>query len=116
MTERMKNKDLDLLVCAVSITAQVGGNLSDILEIIASTIRDRIRIKQEVKVLTATGRMSSLIIGLLPVFLVLILMLINPRYFGGFFQSTLGIILAIISVVMELIGFTIIRKITDIKY
>jgi len=116
MTERMKNKDLDLLVCAVSITAQVGGNLSDILEIIASTIRDRIRIKQEVKVLTATGRMSSLIIGLLPVFLVLVLMLVNPKYFGGFFQSTLGIILVIISVVMELIGFTIIRKITDIKY
>jgi tight adherence protein B len=116
MTERMKNPDLDLLVCAVSITAQVGGNLSDILDIIASTIRDRIRIKQEVKVLTASGRMSSIIIGLLPVFLVLVLMLINPTYFGGFFQSTLGIILAVISVLMEIIGFAIIRKISDIKY
>lgn len=116
MTERMKNPDLDLLVCAVSITAQVGGNLSDILDIIATTIRDRIRIKQEVKVLTASGRMSSMIIGLLPIFLVLILMLTNPTYFGGFFQSTLGIVLAVISIVMEIIGFALIRKISDIRY
>jgi len=116
MTERMKNPDLDLLVCAVSITAQVGGNLSDILDIIANTIKDRIRIKQEVKVLTASGRMSSMIIGLLPVFLVGALMLLNPTYFGGFFQSTLGIVLAVISVVMEVIGFLVIRKISDVRY
>jgi tight adherence protein B len=116
MTQRVKNPDLDLLVCAVSITAQVGGNLSDILDIIATTIKDRIRIKQEVKVLTASGRMSALIIGLLPVFLVVALMILNPRYFAGFFQSTLGIVLLVVSVVMEMIGFFIIRKISDVKY
>jgi len=116
LTERMKNPDLDLLVCAVSISAQVGGNLSDILDIIASTIRDRIRIKQEVKVLTASGRMSALIIGLLPVFLVLVLMFMNPTYFGGFFQSTLGMILAVVGVIMEVIGFALIRKISNVKY
>lgn len=116
MTERVKNPDLELLVCAVSITAQVGGNLSDILDIIANTIKDRIRIKQEVKVLTASGRTSSMIIGLLPVFLVVALMILNPRYFGGFFDSTLGIILIVVSVCMEIVGFMVIRKISDIKY
>jgi tight adherence protein B len=116
MTERMKNPDLDLLVSAVLITAQVGGNLSDILDIIAATIKDRIRIKQEVRVLTASGRISSMIIGLLPVLLVIVLMLLNPTYFGKFFESTLGIILAVISVILELIGFTLIRKISDIRY
>lgn len=116
MTERVRNADLDLLICAVSITAQVGGNLSDILDIIANTIKDRIRIKQEVKVLTASGRMSAMIIGLLPVLLVVALMILNPEYFGGFFQTTLGITLAVISVVMEVIGFLLIRKISDVKY
>lgn len=116
MTERMNNPDLDLLVCAVLISSQVGGNLSDILETIATTIKDRIRIKQEVKVLTASGRMSSLIIGLLPVFIVLVLMLLNPNYFSSFFQSTIGIIMVVVCVVMEVIGFLLIRKISDIEY
>lgn len=116
MTERMNNPDLDLLVCAVLISAQVGGNLSDILETIATTIKDRIRIKQEVKVLTASGRISSMIIGLLPVFIVLVLMLLNPTYFSGFFQSTIGIIMIVICVIMEVTGFLIIRKISDIEY
>jgi tight adherence protein B len=116
MTERVKNTDLDLLVCAVAITAQVGGNLSDILDIIASTIKDRIRIKQEVKVLTASGRMSALIIGLLPVILIVLLMFVNPAYFGSFFESTLGIVLLVISLILEMTGFFIIRKISDVKY
>jgi tight adherence protein B len=116
MTARVKNPDLDLLVCAVSISAQVGGNLSDILDIIATTIKDRIRIKQEVKVLSASGRMSALIIGLLPVVLVVALMIVNPSYFAGFLQSPIGIILAVVSVIMEIIGFLIIRKISDVRY
>lgn len=116
LTERMKNSDLDLLICAVLISAKVGGNLSEILDIIASTIKDRIRIKQEVKVLTASGRISSLIIGLLPVFIVVVLMILNPGYFTNFINSTLGVILLVVSVVMEIIGFALIRKISDIRY
>ena len=116
LTERMKNGDLDLLICAVLISAKVGGNLSDILDIIASTIKDRIRIKQEVRVLTASGRISSLIIGLLPVFLVLVLMILNPGYFTSFIETTLGVILLVISIIMEVIGFALIRKISDVKY
>lgn len=115
MVERTKNKDLELLVSAVLTSAQVGSNLSEILDTISSTIRDRIRIKQEIKTLTAQGRMSGLIIGALPVILVLAIMVVSPGYFVDFFQSDIGKIMMVISVFLEIIGFTIINKIVNIK-
>ena len=115
MVERTKNKDLELLVSAVMTSAQVGSNLSDILDTISATIRDRIKIKMEIKTLTAQGRISGLIIGLLPLVLVLALMVMSPSYFAGFFESDLGKILIVVSVVLEIIGFSIINKIVNIK-
>lgn len=116
MTERVKNRDLDLFVSAILTSAQVGSNLTEILGTISNTIKDRIRIKQEVKVLTASGRISGIIVGLLPVFLILVLMLLNPNYFGSFFETTIGKVMIGVSIFLEIIGFTIIRKIADIKY
>jgi tight adherence protein B len=116
MTERMKNRDLDLLVSAVLTSAKVGGNLSDIMDVIANTIKDRIRIKQEVRVLTSSGRISALIIGLLPLILFIALMFINPEYVKYFINSFLGNIMLVVSVILELIGFLAIRKIADIQY
>lgn len=115
MVERTKNKDLELLISAVMTSAQVGSNLSDILDTISSTIRDRIRIKNEIKTLTAQGRMSGLVIGLLPVVLILAIMVMTPSYFEGFFESNIGKILIIISIVLEVTGFVIINKIVNIK-
>lgn len=115
MVERTKNKDLELLVSAVLTSAQVGSNLSEILDTISSTIRDRIKIKMEIKTLTAQGRVSGLIIGLLPLVLVLALMVISPGYFAGFFESDLGKILIVVSVILEAMGFAIINKIVNIK-
>lgn len=115
MVERTKNKDLELLISAVMTSAQVGSNLSDILDTISNTIRDRIRIKNEIKTLTAQGRMSGLVIGLLPIILILAIMVMTPSYFDGFFESTLGKILIIISIVLEITGYAIINKIVNIK-
>ena len=116
MSERIRNQDFDLFASAVLTSAQVGSNLSEILDSISATIKDRIRIKQEVRVLTSSGRISGLIIGLLPVFLILILMIINPNYVSLFFNSEIGMAMLIVSVVLEAIGFTFIRKIADIRY
>ena len=116
MADRVKNQDLELFVSAVLISAQVGSNLTEILDTISGTIKDRIRIKQEVKVLTASGRISGMIIGLLPVFLILVLMLINPGYFGTFFDSEIGKFMVGVAVLMEVIGFSVIMKICDIQY
>jgi tight adherence protein B len=115
MVERVQNNDLGLLVSAVMTSEQVGGNLSEILDIISDTIKDRIRIKQEVRVLTAQGRMSGIVIGLLPVFIILLLMILNPAYFMSFFEAPIGKIMIAVSVMMEMIGFIIINKIVDIE-
>lgn len=116
MSARLQNQDLDIFVSAVLTSAKVGSNLSEILDTIAATIKDRIRIKQEVRVLTAQGRISGLIIGLLPVFLLVVLMIMNPDYFGTFFKSTMGRIMLGTSALLELIGFMIIKKLTNIGY
>ena len=116
MSARLKNQDLDIFVSAVLTSAKVGSNLSEILDTISATIKDRIRIKQEVRVLTAQGRISGYIIGLLPVFLLVVLMIMNPEYFGTFFKSTMGRIMLGTSAFLELIGFMIIKKLTNIEY
>lgn len=116
MVDRVKSQDLDLLVTAVLTSSQVGGNLSEILDVISETVRDRIKIKAEVRVLTSSGRSSGMIIGLLPIIIILMLMVLNPQYFGSFFDSSIGKTMMIISAVLELTGFAIINKIVDIKY
>ena len=115
MVERTKNKDLELLVSAVLISSQVGSNLSEILDTIAATIRDRIRIKQEIRTFSAQGRVSGIIIGFLPIAIILTIMVINPEYFEGFFESDIGKIMIAVSVILEIIGFAFINKIVNIK-
>lgn len=115
MIERTKNKDLELLVSAVLTSSQVGSNLSEILDTISATIRDRIRIKQEIRTFSAQGRISGIIIGFLPVVLMLTIMVINPEYFEGFFESDIGKMMIAFSVILEIIGFVMINKIVNIK-
>lgn len=116
MTHRLKSPDLLLTVSAVNIQRQTGGNLSEILEIISETIKERIKIKSDIRTLTAQGRISGLIIGSLPLFLGGVLMVINSEYMSVMFTHPLGRTMLIVAVVMEIIGFTFIRKIVDIKY
>ncbi len=116
MVDRVNNKDLDLLVSAVLISAQVGGNLSDIIEVISDTVSDRLKIKSEVRVLTTSGRFSGIIIGLLPVLMILVLMVINPNYFNSFADTGIGKAMLAASVILEAAGFLAIRKIVDIRY
>ena len=116
MVERVDNKDLELLISAVLTSQQVGANLSEILDTIAETVNDRIKLREEVRVLSSQGRMSGVIIGLLPVAVILFLMIMNPSYFGDFASSSLGRIMLAVSVIMEILGFICINKIVDIKY
>jgi tight adherence protein B len=116
IVRRMQNQDLDMLVSAVLIQRQVGGNLADIIDNISVTIRDRLKIKGDVKVLAASGRISGMVIGLLPVFLMGILMFLNPTYVLTFFQTKVGIIMLCVAGVMEFTGFFMVTKIVDIKF
>jgi tight adherence protein B len=116
MMERLDNNDLELIVSAVLIQRQVGGNLSEILDTIANTIKDRLKIKGEIKVLTATGRTSGMVVGMLPVFLMGVLMVINPGYVSMFFNSAIGIAMLIFAAIMETTGFLIVKKIVNVKF
>jgi tight adherence protein B len=80
MYRRVPSEDLDLIITAVNIQREVGGNLAEVLDTISFTIRERVRIKGEIRTLTAQGRVSGWIISLLPIALGFILYLINPEY------------------------------------
>lgn len=116
MTTRVKSPDLILVVSAVCIQRTTGGNLSLILSTISETIKDRLRIKGEISSITAQGRTSGMIIGALPIFIATFLMITNPDYMSMFFTTPVGNIMIIVAVVMEILGFFAIRKVTTIEY
>jgi len=115
LVNRVPSRDLDLVVTAVLIQRQIGGNLSEILDNISTTIRQRVKLKGEIKTLTAQGRMSGWIIALLPVALGMILYAMNKEYIQLLFTNSLGQMMLLLAVVMELIGVIIIRGIVNIE-
>ena len=115
MSHRVGSDDLELVVTAIITQRKVGGNLAEILDSIAGTIRERVRIQGEIKTLTAQGRISGLIIGLLPVALVAVLFVINPGYIGMLFTEPIGLVLVGGAVIGEIVGVLIVKKIVDIK-
>ncbi|MBP2645472.1 MAG: Type secretion system domain protein [Firmicutes bacterium] len=115
LARRITSDDLDLVITAVLIQRQVGGNLAEVLDNISGTIRARIKIKGEIKTLTAQGRISGLIICALPVVLGFMLYWINPGYVSLLFQHPLGILLLGVAVLSEFIGIFAISKIVNIE-
>ncbi|MHB1357352.1 MAG: type II secretion system F family protein [Anaerolineae bacterium] len=115
MAERIGTSEIDLVVTAIVVQNELGGNLAVTLETISDTIRDRIRMKREIRVLTSQQRMTGGILALMPVALALGLSLISPGYMRPFFAPGLVRILPITAVVMQVIGFLVIRKIMDIE-
>jgi tight adherence protein B len=115
MLRRVPSDDLDLMVTAINIQGRVGGNLAEILDTIGYTIRERVRIKGEIRVLTAQQMISGYILTLLPVGLGLVLYLLNKEYIGRMFQDPCGWIMIVVAVVMIVTGFLIIRRIVDIE-
>ena len=114
-SERTDDEDVDMLVTALIIQRKVGGNLAEILDTIGDTIRDRMRIRGEVKTLTAQGRMSAIIISLLPFGVALFIFIVNPAYIMELFQSTFGIIMVVAALVMQVLGMYVIMKMANIE-
>lgn len=116
MCHRIKSDDLELVVMAIIIQRQVGGNLAEVLDNIAHTITERVKIQREVKTLTSQGRISGIIIGLLPIFLAGAIYMINPGYMGAFFTDPIGYILIGMGLFSQIIGIMFIRKIVNIEW
>ena len=114
LTRRVRSDDLDLLATSMIIQRTVGGNLSEILDNIAVTIRERLRIKRDLRTLTAQERISGYVIGALPVFLIAIISVLNRSYIDMLFSTTAGNIMLGVAVALELIGFWMISRIIAI--
>lgn len=119
LLRRMPSDDLDLLITAVNIQMEVGGNLAQILDTIGHTIRERVRIKGEIQTLTAQGRISAWVITGLPIGLAIFISLINPGYMAPIFEIGMPpdawCCLPVASLVMIVIGYFTIMKIIDIE-
>jgi tight adherence protein B len=117
LVRRMQSDDLELMVTAINVQREVGGNLAEVLDTIASTIRERVKLKGEIRVLTSQQQYSGYIVGLLPVGLSLILFIINPTYMSNVFTKTqwCGWTMFGCSAAMILAGFLAIQRIVDIE-
>ena len=115
LVARMRSYDLDLMVTAITVQRQVGGNLAEILDSIAETIRERVRLLGEVRALTAEVRISAWILGALPFVTGLALAVTSPDYITKLFQSTAGLVLTGGAAVMMFIGVLILRKVSTIE-
>jgi tight adherence protein B len=115
LVERLPNKELEVVVRAILAQRKSGGNLADLLETMEETIRGRVRILEELKTLTAQGKMSSWIITLLPVGLGLYLAMMNREYFGPMLEHPLGWAMLSVCVISNFIGWLFIQKIIRIE-
>ena len=114
INRRVECPEFELITTAVLIQRQVGGNLAQILDNISDTINERIRMKREVLALTAQGRMSAVVMALLPIALAAFLFSVNHDYFDPLLASPMGKVAIGIALLMELLGYLVIKRIVDI--
>ncbi len=115
LVERVPILDLKLCVTAVLIQREIGGNLSEVLRNISHTIRERFRIQGEIRVKSAQARLSGYIVSALPFFLFFWINMVNPDYMKTLYDHPNGIYILGTGIVMQIVGWLIIRKIVDIE-
>jgi tight adherence protein B len=117
LVRRITSDDLDLVITAINVQREVGGNLAEILDVISYTIRERVRIQGEIAALTAQGRATAWVISALPIVLVALLFLINRPYIMQFFNPETrgcGIPIIVLAGIMVISGFAVVQKIVKI--
>lgn len=114
MLRRIDSEDLDLMITAIKVQREVGGNLAEVLDAISFTIRERVRIQGEIRALTATGRASGYVISFLPIGVTLFIYFVNPSFIRQLIEDPCGWIMIGIAVLGIVLGFLIIRKIVNI--
>jgi len=115
MLSRARSLDLDMLLTAITIQHRVGGNLSQILRTISHTVRERLRIRGEIAILTAQQRMSGYVVSALPLLVVGALFLIAPAYISKLFLPGIARLMLIVGIIGMLAGFYALKKIADIE-
>jgi tight adherence protein B len=115
MLRRVPSDDLDMLITAINVQREVGGNLAEVLDSIAFTIRERVRIKGELQAMTGQSRISGYMVGLIPVVLAVFLYLINPDYMGQMVDHVCGYVMLGCGAVGIASGFAVMSKIMQIE-
>ena len=113
--DRMESEEMHWVAVAVEVHQQAGGNLAEVLDTVADAIAQRHRLRREVATLTAEGRASAVVLGLLPVALTVILSVVNPSYVTGLLESTTGVVMVAAAAAGMLVGFVWMRRIVDIE-
>jgi tight adherence protein B len=114
--DRVEIVDVRILITGILVQREVGGNLAEILEQIAETMRARFALRRQVRVYTAQGRMSGYTLAALPILVGFMIALVNPGYLSTLFQESLGKGLLVGAGVLQGIGFLWIRRIVDVRY
>jgi tight adherence protein B len=112
---RTGSKDFEWVVMAIRIQRDVGGNLAEVLTTVAETLRERERLRRQVNVLSAEGKLSAYILFALPVVMALYMILVRPAYIGVLWQSPLGYALIVVAVVLQSAGAFWMKKVTAVE-
>jgi tight adherence protein B len=115
MLTRMPSQDLDLVVTSITISNTVGGNLAEVFDRIAETIRERRRIEGRIEALTAQGKMQGLLVSILPIFVGVMIYWIDPKLMEPMFNTPIGWAVFALMFVMEGMGYFFIQKVTTIE-
>lgn len=115
MVERVDTSDVRFFVTSVNVYREIGGNLSELLERLANTIRERIRIRRQVRVYTAQARLSGYILAALPIFMAIFFVVVAPDYIKELVSVKIGKYLIAGAIAAQIIGFLIIKKIINIR-
>lgn len=115
VTERMKSEDFQHVAIVAALQRETGGNTAEVIDLVADTVRERIAIRRLVRGLTAQGRLSGGVLSLLPVFLLIVISVVNPTYMHPMFHSTTGLIALGFAVGLVIAGGMVIRKIIEIN-
>ena len=113
---RMNSDDFAWVTQAIAINREVGGNLAEVLDGVSHTIRERNQIRRQVKALSAEGKLSAIVLMLLPFGIAGFLMLSNPEYMAKFTQSLMGYTMIVISVILLVVGGLWLRKVVQVKF
>jgi tight adherence protein B len=115
MLRRVPSDDLDMMITAINVQREVGGNLAEVLDSISYTIRERVRIKGEIRALTAQSRWSGYLVSLVPVVLSVIIYLLNPDFMSLLFTHRCGWIMLGLAVTGIVAGYFVIDKVVSIE-
>jgi tight adherence protein B len=115
LADRIDLVDVRIFVTAILIQREVGGNLAEILDKIAHTVRERFSLPRQIRVYTAQGRLTGYILAALPILLGMAITALNPEYMAILFEEPIGKALIALAAVLQFMGFLIIRRIIDIE-